>query len=84
MSVEMEHFYDDDLDVSARDNPIGDRIEVLVLVGRHHCGWHGWRLAPDWKVPADLGGGFYADNCPNCLGAAEWDEQWWPKSEFVE
>lgn len=81
---EVEHFHDDELDVAACYDPVADETFVLVLVGEHHCGWMGWRRAPGWKTPAEHGGGFYADQCPRCLGAAEWNEEWWPRSDFED
>lgn len=83
-SPEVEHFHDDELDVAACYDPVADETYVLVLSGRHHCGYHDWFLAPGWKIPADHGGGFYTQQCPDCLGTAEFDEEWWPRSEFVD
>jgi hypothetical protein len=49
---------------------------VLTLSGRCSCGATDWGIAPDWKVPAERGGGYMTSTCPECLGTMEHSEQW--------
>lgn len=51
-------------------------ILILTLTGRCSCGNHEYRVAPDWKVPAENGGGYMTSQCTQCLGTMEYDEQW--------
>lgn len=56
---------------------------VLTVSGRCSCGATDYGLAPDWKVPAENGGGYMTSNCPKCLGTMEYSEQWERVDRFV-
>jgi len=60
-----------------------DGLYVLTLSGRCSCGATDYGLAPDWKVPAERGGGYMTSNCPECLGTMEHSEQWERVDRFV-
>ncbi|ELZ41875.1 hypothetical protein C472_00489 [Halorubrum tebenquichense DSM 14210] len=49
---------------------------VLTVSGQCSCGATDWGIAPDWKVPAEHGGGYMTTTCPECLGTMEFSEQW--------
>lgn len=51
-------------------------IWLLTVSGQCRCGEFDWGLAPDWKVPAEQGGGYMTSQCSGCLGTMEYDEQW--------
>jgi hypothetical protein len=60
-----------------------DGLYVLTLSGRCSCGASDYGLAPDWKVPAQGGGGYMTSNCPECLGTMEFSETWERVDRFV-
>lgn len=49
---------------------------VLCVSGRCSCGNHDWGVAPDWKVPAEWGGGYMTSSCMECLGTMEYSDEW--------
>jgi len=51
-------------------------LYVLTLTGRCSCGNWRYIVAPDWKVPAEDGGGYMTDQCHQCLGTMEFEERW--------
>lgn len=55
---------------------VDDGIWILTMSGRCSCGNREWRVAPEWKVPAEEGGGYMTSQCLQCLGTMEWDEHW--------
>lgn len=59
---------------STKADPFG--LWVLCVRGRCSCGYHGWGVAPDWKVPAEWGGAFMTKSCPDCLGTVEYSDEW--------
>lgn len=55
---------------------VDNGIHILTLTGRCSCGNHDYRVVPEWKVPAEQGGGYMTSQCPQCLGTMEYSEQW--------
>lgn len=51
-------------------------VWVLCLSGRCSCGNWRYIVAPDWKVPAENGGGYMTDECYECFGTMEFSEEW--------
>lgn len=54
----------------------GRGVFVLVVSGRCSCGNSKYHIAPDWKVPAEWGGGYMTDQCLECLGTIEYSGEW--------
>jgi len=61
----------------------GFGLWVLTVSGRCSCGATDWGIAPDWKVPAENGGGYMTSTCYECLGTMEFSEQWERVDRFV-
>lgn len=58
-------------------------LHILWLSGRCSCGYGDSGLAPNWKVPAEWGGGYMTTQCPECLGTVEYSEEWRRIDRFV-
>lgn len=68
--------------VATKATPHG--LFVLAVSGRCNCGNRRYYIAPDWKVPAEWGGGYMTGSCSGCLGTMELSDEWLPVEQAVD